>query len=461
MYERTHYKQKESIGNATLILAAFATAFFPRLFTYFGAPSPLNFVHFLVIPVVSWIAIATTKITNRRQVSFFQELLFASGILFTATLASTIITQAGVANMLLQYMLLAEPFILLLGIIAIPLTGKRLEQFRTWIIGFGLSNLGLALAQSVLMPIGLYPRRGGTLQDNIAGVFASGSGSAGNYISCTVSIYFALYILNFSKTFPSWLKYTIVAASFYQAYISDSKQVLLGLLVGFFLTALSRVENPGKVLKYLIPLIIFVAVLIWALKNPDIHFLSAYRNWTNRAHLYSFEGDAFQTKTAAFRIIPTHYDSALNWLFGLGPGHSVSRLGGWMIKKYADLLAPLGVTLHPASEEVFQVVYDGWIAQESTIFFPLFTWAGIWGDLGFVGLFAYLYVCTVIWKGSCKDDVCRFMVLSTAVLGFMLTQMEEPGQMLTVVCLLGLRWHEQEAERQTMVQEQVLAEVGE
>ena len=124
-------------------------------------------------------AIATTKITNRRQINLFQELLFACGILFTATLASTIVTQAGVANMLLQYMLLTEPFILLLGIIAIPLTGKRLEQFKTWIIGFGLSNLGLALVQSVLMPIGLYPRRGGTLQDNIAGVFASGSGKIG------------------------------------------------------------------------------------------------------------------------------------------------------------------------------------------------------------------------------------------------------------------------------------------
>ena len=452
MYDRPLYKQKESVGNATLILAAFATAFFPRLFTYFGAPAPLNFVHFIVVPTVSLIAIATTKITNRRQINLFQELLFACGILFTATLASTIVTQAGVANMLLQYMLLTEPFILLLGIIAIPLTGKRLEQFKTWIIGFGLSNLGLALVQSVLMPIGLYPRRGGTLQDNIAGVFASGSGSAGNYISCTVSIYFALYILNFSKCVPIWLKYSLVAASFYQAYVSDSKQVLLGLLLGFFLMTLSKVENPGKILKYLIPLVLFLAVFVWALKNPDIQFLSAYRNWTNRAHLYSFEGDAFQTKTAAFRIIPTHYDSALNWLFGLGPGHSVSRLGGWMIKKYADLLAPLGVTLHPASDQVFQVVRDGWIAKESTIFFPLFTWAGIWGDLGLVGLFSYLYVCVVVWRGLCQDDVCRFMVLSTAVLGFMLTQMEEPGQMLTVVCLLGLRWHERQAERQSVVQ---------
>ncbi len=84
------------------------------------------------------------------------------------------------------------------------------------------------------------------------------------------------------------------------------------------------------------------------------------------AHIYSFEGDAFQTKSAAFRIIPTHFESPLNWLFGLGPGHTVTRLGGWMIKRYASQpSAPIGVSVHPVSQEVFQVVWDGWIARES------------------------------------------------------------------------------------------------
>ncbi len=32
-------------------------------------------------------------------------------------------------------------------------------------------------------------------------------------------------------------------------------------------------------------------------------------------------------------------------------------------------------------------------------------------------------------------------------LGFILTQMEEPGQMLTAVCIIALRWHEYKERR--------------
>ena len=144
------------------------------------------------------------------------------------------------------------------------------------------------------------------------------------------------------------------------------------------------------------------------------------------------------------RIIPTYFHTPLNHFFGLGPGHTVTRLGGWMLKKYAPLLTPLGVTIHPASDEVFRIVSEGWIAQESTIFFPLFTWAGMWGDIGLVGLASYLYMGYVLWRRVCVDDFGKFMILSTAILGFILTQMEEPGHMLTVACLLALRWHDRQ-----------------
>jgi hypothetical protein len=48
----------------------------------------------------------------------------------------------------------------------------------------------------------------------------------------------------------------------------------------------------------------------------------------------------------------------------------------------------------------------------------------------------------VVWK-LCVDDFCRFLLLSTAVFGVILTQMEEPGQMLTIAVLIGLRWQEE------------------
>ena len=45
------FKNDGYLRNSTLILLGFASAFFPRLLTTLGAPSPINFAHFAIIPV--------------------------------------------------------------------------------------------------------------------------------------------------------------------------------------------------------------------------------------------------------------------------------------------------------------------------------------------------------------------------------------------------------------------------
>ena len=440
-------KKRAIIGNVNLMLFTFATVFFPRLFSYFGAPSLINFGHLLVVPIAVGVVLATTRVKNRKQIAIVWELIFAMGIFLSTMVASALINDAGEINVFLQFMLQAQPYVFLLALVSISFSGKSLTRFRRWVLGFGLFNLILALVQSVLLPIGLYPRRGGTIADNTAGVFASSTGSAGNYVSCTISVYFALYLMRF-KSIPLWIRIAALLASLYQVYISDSKQIFLAFLLGWILLIISKSKDPTKLLMYIIPAIFLMALFWWALQNPSIGFLDTYRNWINRTfekpEIYGLNGEATQTKLAALRIIPTYFHTPLNHFFGLGPGHTVTRLGGWMLKKYAPLLTPLGVTIHPASDEVFRIVSEGWIAQESTIFFPLFTWAGMWGDIGLVGLASYLYMGYVLWRRVCVDDFGKFMILSTAILGFILTQMEEPGHMLTVACLLALRWHDRQ-----------------
>lgn len=452
-YQPTEAQKPEGIRNSTLILIAFATAFFPRLLSNFGAPSVINFAHFGVIPAVFGIVILTARAKDRKQLAISGELIFGIGVFFTCEIASALVNNAGLVNAFLDFMLKTEPFMLLVAVMLVPARGNSLQKIRKWLIGFALFNLFLAIVQSILLPIGIYPKPGGgTIADNITGVFGAGGGSAGNYVSCTVSIYFALYIFNFLKVIPPWMRIGGLIAAIYQTQVSDSKQTFLALFIGWMLLLLTNVKKPLRLFLYLIPIALILVLFFWALNNTDWSILAPYRNWTSRGDIFAPDGEATLTKTAAFRIIPTFYETPLNWLFGLGPGHSVSRLGGWVLRDYASLLMPLGATIHPASAEVFRVVTDGWIAQESTIYFPLFTWAGIWGDLGFVGLAAYLYLGSIVWCRVCTDDFGKFLLTSTVVLGFILTQMEEPGQMLTIACLLGLRWHE-ERERQLSLRE--------
>ncbi|GAB4366851.1 MAG: hypothetical protein Kow00121_04600 [Elainellaceae cyanobacterium] len=434
---------KESIRNSTLLLLAFATAFFPRFLAFWGAPSVINFAHFGVIPVAVGITLLTTRARDRKQVAIVGELIFGIGLLLACTLASALLNNAGLVNVFLEFMLKAEPFILLTAVMAVPSDSKGLKRFRYWFLGFAAFNLVMAIIQSILLPIGIYPKpEGGTLEDNVTGVFGGGGGSAGNYVSCTVSIYCALYFLNVFKSVPKWIRVAGLVAAFYQTQASDSKQVFLALLLGWAALPLTKLKRPGRLLVYIIPFALILFVFLWALQNSDAEFLSAYQNWYNRDGIFESDGEATRTKLAAFRIIPTYYNNALDWLFGLGPGHSVSRLGGWVLRDYEELLIPLGATIHPATNEVWEVINNGWIAKESTIYFSLFTWAGIWGDLGLVGLGVYLYLCSIVWRRICVDDFCKFLLLSTAGFGFILTQMEEPGHMLTIACLLAFRWHE-------------------
>ncbi len=440
--ERKTFKKDGYVRNSVLVLTGFASAFFPRLLDSFGAPSVVNFAHFGIIPAACLVTILTTKTRDRKKLSIVTQLLIGLSILLICMLISALLNQAGIINLALQFMLLAEPFMLLAAMVSMPLSGDRLKTFKYWLLGFALFNLLLAIAQSILLPLGIYPKPdGGTLQDNIGGVFGGGSGSAANYIAATVSIYFSLYFFNQFKHLALWIRMLPIIGALYETQVSDSKQVFLALAIGWGLLAISKIEKPARLLTYLTIGIISVIIFRWALLNLDWEILAPYQNWIYRP-IWGWHGLAAQTKFAAFRLIPPYFDSPFNWLFGLGPGHTVTRLGGWVMRDYGKLLIPLGATIHPVTAEFWNIVKTVYLPQESTVFFPLYTWAGIWGDLGVVGLCAYLWLCVVAWQKVCVDDFGRFLVLSTASFGWILTQMEEPGHMLTVVCLLALRWLE-------------------
>ncbi|MEM9808723.1 MAG: hypothetical protein AAF959_25990, partial [Cyanobacteria bacterium P01_D01_bin.56] len=180
----------------------------------------------------------------------------------------------------------------------------------------------------------------------------------------------------------------------------------------------------------------------WCMNNVDA--FSSFTVWI-RPEIYGADGEATLLKTAAFRIVPQYYDSPINTLLGIGPGHTVSRLGGWMLREYDVLLSPLGSTQHPASREVWRAVGSSWLGDQSSLFSPLFGWAGIWGDLGFLGIGAYMLLGWITLHFLCNNDVATFAVFTVAAVGLVFTQMEEPSYMLSVATLVGLSWHQQRA----------------
>jgi len=425
--------------NSFLFLAALSIAFYARIFcSVTGAPSGLIHAHLVIVPVVGLVTLIKTKIRDGYQIQLLWLMLTGLFSLFTVMIASCFVNEAALINGIFQFMMLGEPFMLLLIILCLPSDIKQVKTFQKWFIYSSFANMILAFVQWPLLRAGIISAGGLDATDGMAGVFfVSG---AGNYVSATVSMYFGLYYLLFFKTIPLWFRWVTFSLAFFQLMLSDSKQVLFALLVGWLILILINIKDIQRTLTWLISFLLTGLALYWCTYNLET--FAAFQNYLDKDGVYGPNGAATLGKTAALRIIPTYYESFWNWLLGLGPGHTVTRLGGWLLEENWNIFGPLGATIHPASGDVLDAYYNNWIAMESTMFSPMFGWAGIWGDVGFVGLAVYLLLFIITWHYLCYDGFSKFLLLTVAVFGFIFTQMEEPGYMLYTFALIGIRWHE-------------------
>ncbi len=440
-------KEKGLISTNVLLLISFSTVFFPRLIDAAGAPSTINFAHFLVVPCCFLIGISGAHTISKAQAGIIRSLLTLIFVLLIIEVASALINSAGAINAVLSFLLLAEPLIFLISLLSVNSTHTKFEIFRSWIIRFSVFHILLALLQWILLNIGLMQvGELGVIQDNIQGVFYLSGG--GHVVAATISMYFGIYYYISARTYEKAYSSRIVistlilAAAFLQLLVADAKQVMLVLLVAWGLLALTKFKDMRAFLKNVVLIALFLTVFIWCMNNLTL--FRAFGIWL-RPDIYGSDGVATQLKFASFRIISEYTTSPLNWLFGLGPGHTVGRLGGWMLPKYQDLLVPLGATIHPASDRVWSAVWNTWIGSQSSMFSPLFGWAGIWGDLGALGLATYVSIGVTIWKKLCRDDFSRFVLLTMIVHGCIFSQLEEPGFMIYSATLVFLRWRETQA----------------
>ncbi len=422
-------ERKGYIPPAKLIIFAFSSAFFPRVLLLIKIPSIVTLFYLLIIPATSLFILVKTKIKDRTQIAITKELLLSLAIFFSVNIASAILNGAGLINVYLNFLFFCIQFLFLAALISLSIDRAKLQKLRDFIVFSSFSNLFLALVQ------GAFFRTDNP--DDVKGVFIEGG--AGHVLGTSVSLSFGAYYFISAKNVPLWIRSGVVFATLVHMIMADAKQVMLFFMVAGVLLLLFKLGNIAKAISYVIGTSVLFYVFYWATQN--IPALDAFNTWM-RPEIYGSDGAATLLKTATFRIVPTFYHSPLNHLLGLGPGHTVGRLGGWMLEKYADLLKPLGATIHPASAAVWQAVVASWLGDQSSMFSPLFGWAAIWGDLGWLGLISFTYIWVVIWRRLCFDDFSKFLALTPLVSGLIFSQMEEPGYMIYVIAIIGLRWLE-------------------
>ena len=440
MYTETEVRPKPKgyILPTTLMLFSFGSAFFPRVLTALKFPSIVSLLHLGIVPFICVFILLKTQVKNRNQIAAIQELTFAILFFIGVVLASALLNDAGIINVFLGFLLLCEHFLLLLTIISLPITPEQVIRFRAFIIFSSFTNTIFAYVQRYVLNMQRLPG----LEDNIKGVFI-GQG-AGHVVGASVALSFGIYYFATAKNIPIWIRTAVVLATFWHMNMADAKQVLLCFGVGGIILIITKFKNIVEALKYVIGSVLLVSAFFWCVENlPEF---DAFKTWM-RPEIYGPDGEATRLKLATFRVVPTLYTSFLHPLLGLGPGHTVTRLGGWMLQEYKDLLAPLGPTIHPASAAVWSEVAKSWLGDQSSMFSPLFGWAGIWGDFGWLGLASFMYIWFVVLRRLCINDLSKFFVFTTCAFGLVFSQMEEPGYMLYITCLIGIMWQEHQCEK--------------
>jgi hypothetical protein len=434
------------LRSSTLILIAFGTAFVPRIFETVGFPAVVNFVHFVTVPLACIVTLTTARL-DRQQKNTVDALLGGLLLLFIVMLASALINSAGLINVAVDYLLLAEPFLLFLCLASLPLTPRRYSILETWLCRFCFFHLVLIILQFIafkVLGLTIFEAKPNN-PDYIQGIFYHSG--AGHVVGASVSLSFGLYFFLVARQFSLPFRLVVFGVTFWGMLVSDAKQVLLAFLVAGVLLWLTQLRDLGKGLQYFCTGVVLVAVLLWCIQN--VPAFDAFNTWI-RPEIYGPNGEATLLKTAAFRIIPTHYENFLHPWLGLGPGHTIGRLGGWMLREYQDLLNPLGATRHPVTQEIWRTVGQSWLGNQSSMFSPLFGWAGIWGDLGLLGLLSYFYLACVVWWCLCLDNISKFLLLTIAVFGLIFSQMEEPAYMLSITFIIGLQWHQSRLRQQAI-----------
>ncbi|MBA3923693.1 MAG: hypothetical protein H0X31_19175, partial [Nostocaceae cyanobacterium] len=160
-------KRRGYIQLLTLLMWAFASAFFSAVLTLVKFPSTVNLAHFIIVPSICILTLVKTRVQDKRQISITKELFIALFIFFGVTVASGLLNNAGIVNIILDFLFLCEPLLMMLAIVSIPLTLQKFVRLRSFILLAAFINLAFAFVQYYVLHLQLL----GGDNDNIKGVF--------------------------------------------------------------------------------------------------------------------------------------------------------------------------------------------------------------------------------------------------------------------------------------------------
>ncbi len=387
-------------------------------------PESVNFFHF---PLVLLAALASA--TEARPRSPLRRAL-ANGLiaLLAACLLSWIVNVGQPIRPLLDWLVFAEPFMLIYAIAAMPSDPRMIKAL--WGLALALPFAQLPLAVYQVFSLGLADYMQGLFIGMGAGAHVAGGLTLVGSLICLARAVGSVKL----KAGSFWLLGGVIL--FLVAVLMDAKQVIIAFFPSllFMLLGLVRMKWSRAVLAF--PLLAAIILGAFSYYQP----LQMVLDWRliSRGVL---------GKAQAFAVIASRLSySASGWFFGLGPGNTVSRVALMGLDSFVKPGSPvylLGLKPALTTIELWNLTTSSWLFSSSSVWSSVSSWLGLFGDLGLAGLGIYLWMGVSVWKGigsraAWQARLARTVLLMCGLLGFMFSWLEEPGFMMPAALVAGL-----------------------
>ena len=371
--------RKSNETNWMFVIAS-SLLLYSRLLSAIGLPTAINLVHyglfFLWYVIVKIFGGMKLKKTDAPVLTMFVCIVFAA-----------LINKVSVVNVFLEFLLITQPFILFV-ILKDNRLSKRLVD-RTLTIVF-IVNMLFSFAQYFFF---------GLKSDGNKGIFLHFC--MGHHVNGAIAIIACLYF--YKKDYSLFIKIPIILLEALTVFLCDNKQSIAILFLAF--AVLLLVSKPKQLIKILVPLILIAAVFL--ILVYEIESL-------NKVFGHFFENSA---GSGEFQKL----------LFGFGPGMTCGRLAQ-MLPEYS-ILDALGATSPSQYSNIFELQQSHWLTHTTTgssFFALLFSLAGVFGDLGIVGVLLLLFFYFYFFR-KLKDNVSKLIFLYFFIHGCVFQWWEEPA----------------------------------
>jgi len=368
----------------------------------------MNFINFPLVLIIFFIH-------SKKLKNIDSTLLNLIILLSFLIIASGLINFTGIINIILQILLYVSFFLFFIVLVATEWSEENINFFKKGLATIFIINILFSYFQIFII---------GFRHDDVHGIALNlGTAAHLNGSICLISFLFFVFYFNPKNKI---LSYSLALINLPIIFFSDAKQIFVVVAFAWITIIIINIKfNKG-----------FLKDLFWFL----LGIIISYYIITSLIPMRSYENliVGFEHKFSVLGMI-FEKNTLVQFFLGIGPGQTISRLATESYLYY-DALRNLGFVHSDFTRMLVTTDYFNYAISGSSFFSMKFSFAGILGDLGILGLITYILILVRINYKYSLSKIQSFVMVSFFYYGLTFTWLEEPIFMILYFSFFGFIW---------------------